>query len=140
MAKKPGIQRNAGPPQPAPKPAPGEEPEPTQAPEEPDEGEEEGEPEEEEPPAGGEGREEAEEEQGTLASGYGESGPYSCGSCIHQSGGLCDHSVVVNDPALQMRRRGDKMPVNLQTGCCRFVYPPEGSGQGPVSEEVARPY
>jgi hypothetical protein len=134
--KKPGVQKAAAPP----KAPPDEEelPEPETEPDEGDEGEE-GEPEEEEEPPGGAGREEAEEEQGTLASGYGESGPYSCGSCIHQSGGLCNHSVVVNDPALAMRRRGDKMPVNLQTGCCRFVYPPE-TGQGPVSEEVARPY
>ena len=129
--KKPGVQRGKPPPEPEEEDdglsRPGEEEEP---PEEEPEGEEAG-------PAQDAGREEAEEEQGTLASGYGESGPYSCGSCIHQSGGLCNHSVVVNDPALAMRRRGDAMPVDAERGCCRYVRPAQKAG--PVSEQVVRP-
>jgi len=77
------------------------------------------------------------EEQGTLASGYMEGGPFQCQDCQHYStqGSVCTHPVVIADPALAMRKRGDAMPVEPDA-CCRFVNPPEEK-MGPVSEESA---
>ena len=131
--KKPGVQRGKPPPEPEEEndglSRPGEEEEPKE--EEP--------PEEEAGPAQDAGENELEEEDGTLASGYAEDGPYHCGDCIHfvPTGNVCTHSVVVADPALQMRRRGDAMPVDAERGCCRYVRPAQKAG--PVSEQVVRP-
>ena len=78
---------------------------------------------------------EAYEEDGTLASGYAEDGPYHCGDCVHFREDVCTHPVVVNDPALEARKRGDTIPVDAERGCCRFVRPAEQRPPGPVSEE-----
>lgn len=136
MAKKKlGISKSAS--------SPPTEPEPEEPTPPPDEGSDESDTEPEAEPEEDAGQEgelgEEYEEQGTLASGYGESGPYHCGECQHftPAGNACTHPVVVADPALQLRRRGDAMPVDPQRGCCRYVSPPETGG--PVSEQVVRP-
>lgn len=66
-------------------------------------------------------------EQGTLASGYAEEGPYHCEDCIHKpqsDAPFCNHPVVVNDPDRAPYRVGDLVQIDLKKGCCRFVHPP----------------
>lgn len=81
-------------------------------------------------------RDEKYEEDGTLASGYAEDGPYHCEDCIHRvNEDECSHPVVCGDEALASRKqKNGNVKINVEVGCCRFVKPPEKK-KGPTSDE-----
>lgn len=61
------------------------------------------------------------QEEGTKLAGYANRGPYSCGQCTHESGGYCNHPIVVLDSEIKNERRGQSVKIDEEHGCCTYV-------------------
>jgi len=68
---------------------------------------------------------------GTPVAEYSELGPFHCEDCVFAVGktnddeGLCNEKHMLKDNKVKTHKESGLKIVNLETGCCRFVKPPE---------------